>query len=372
MYWVMLVLPAFLIWLTILLLPWRPWSTRESLEANPATGFDPEKLTVLIPARNEADVIGHTLSALSQQDINLKVVVVDDQSTDNTAEIAGKSPLTNLKIVTGQPLPADWSGKLWALEQGIKQIDSEYILLLDADILLMPGTIPVLLDKLENENRDMVSLMAFLRMEGFWEKLLIPAFIYFFKLLYPFHLSNSENPRVAAAAGGCILIRRSVLESIGNFNSFKECLIDDCALAKKIKENNGKTWIGLTHSAISFRKYHSLKSIWETVARTAYTQLQHSLLLVLVCSILMIFAFIIPVIGLFSPVYWIQGTAIITLLMMFLSFLPTIKYYSLNPLWGCWLWFIGAIYLAMTWTSVYRHFFTGGTVWKQRQYTTPG
>ena len=372
MYWGMLVLPAFLIWLIILLLPWRPWSTRESLEANPDTGFDPEKLTVLIPARNEADVIDKTLAALYQQEVNLRVIVVDDQSTDGTAENAARSPLTNLRIVPGKPLPADWSGKLWALEQGLKLVDTEYVLLLDADIYLMAGTIPALLDKLENENRDMVSLMAFLSMEGFWEKLLIPAFIYFFKLLYPFHLSNSGNSRVAAAAGGCILLRRSALESIGNFNTLKDCLIDDCALAKKIKENNGKTWTGLTHSAISLRKYHSLKSIWETVARTAFTQLQHSLLLVLLCSILMIFAFVAPVTGLFSSIVWIQGIAILTLLMMFFSFLPTIRYYGLNPVWGCWLSFTGTIYLAMTWTSVYRHLFTGGAVWKHRQYTTPG
>lgn len=372
MTWGMLVLPAFLIWLTLLLLPWRPWSTAESLEARPETKFDIQKLTVLIPARNEADTINNTLTALSKQDINLRVIVVDDQSTDDTAMIAGKSSLKNLEIVHGQPLPPGWNGKLWALEQGIKYVNSEYVLLLDADIYLKPGTIPALLDKLENGNRDMVSLMAFLRMEGFWEKLLMPAFIYFFKLLYPFRLSNSENSRVAAAAGGCILLRRSILESFGNFSSLKECLIDDCALAKKIKGVNGRIWTGLTHSAISQRKYLTLKSIWDTVARTAYTQLHHSLILVFLCSVLMIFAFVVPVVGLFSSVPWIQYTGIITLLMMIISFLPTLKFYSLNPLWGCCVWLIGTMYLAMTWTSVYRHLFADGSAWKQRQYTTTG
>ena len=365
----LLALPAFLIWLTILILPWRPWSTKENLDANPELKLDLSDITVLIPARNEQDVIGDTLNALSQQGKELKIIVVDDQSSDDTIKVIKQLKLNNLKIINGQPVPDGWSGKIWALEQGHSFVDTHYILLLDADIKLQAGTITSMLYKLKQEKLDLVSLMALLSMQGFWEKLLLPAFIYFFKLLYPFQVSNSSLRWVAAAAGGCILTKRSALESISGFKSLQQSLIDDCALAKKIKNNGGKIWIGLTHSAISLRRYESLQKIWDMVARTAFTQLRYSLLLLLLCTLIMVISFVFPLMVLMSPVTWDMVIALITLIIMYITYIPVLKYYSLNYLWGCFLPVIGMLYLIMTWSSAWRHLFTGGPSWKDRTYS---
>jgi len=366
-----LALPAFLIWLIILYLPWRPWGTQESLDANPSCKHDLSNITVLMPARNEAIVISETLIALLQQDKNLKVILIDDQSADDTVSIAKHTRLENLKIIDGQPLPDGWSGKLWALEQGRMQVNTPYILLLDADIKLKPGTAASLIKKMEEEQLDMVSLMPFLKMQNFWEKLLMPAFIYFFKLLYPFHLSNSSTSSVAAAAGGCILIKHSALESIGGFETLKSKLIDDCALAQKIKNNGGKIWIGLTHSAISLRCYKDLHTIWHMVARTAFTQLRYSMILLLLCALLMVITFLFPILALFSMAIWSKVIAMTTLIIMLITYLPTLKYYSLNYLWGLCLPMIGIMYLLMTWSSAYRHIFNSGSNWKDRYYAIP-
>ena len=192
-----LAIPGLIIWTGIILLPWRPWSVRESLDAvNGLSTADLAGVTVIIPARNEQDVIGTTLSGLATQGTGLRIVLVDDQSTDATIRTALQSGLDNLRIIPGTALPSGWSGKLWALEQGRTGVTSEYILLLDADIELRPGTIAALLDKMNNHRLHFVSLMACLRMESLWEKLLMPAFIFFFKLLYPFHLSNSASCKV--------------------------------------------------------------------------------------------------------------------------------------------------------------------------------
>ncbi|MEE9551897.1 MAG: glycosyltransferase [Gammaproteobacteria bacterium] len=368
----LLALPAFLIWLGIILLPWRPWSTRESLDADPALTPDLSRVSVLIPARNEQEVIANTLTALYKQGNNLKIILIDDQSSDETVTIIKGLALQNLQIINGQTVPKDWSGKLWALEQGLSHIDTEFILLLDADIQLQLGTVASLLVKLEQEQLHLVSLMALLRMHSFWEKLLMPAFIYFFKLLYPFRLSNSSSRWTAAAAGGCILMRKSALESIGGFQAVKDSLIDDCALARKIKNNGGKIWIGLTHSALSLRSYENLETIWNMVARTAFTQLRYSVTLLIMCTLLMFIAFVSPFIALLSPVIWAKALALITLIFMFISYLPTLKYYSLNYLWGCCLPFIAMLYLAMTWVSAYRHLFGSGSSWKDRSYPASG
>ncbi|HYZ75013.1 MAG TPA: glycosyltransferase, partial [Chthoniobacterales bacterium] len=196
-----------LAWPCILLFPSKPGSTRERLDSDDASPEpDLSDVTVLIPARDEAESIRGTLSALDQQGQNLAVIVIDDQSTDGTADLAKKSFRGNLRIVPGKELPESWVGKLWALEQGRQAAASKLILLLDADIELAPGTIGVLKSKLKAENRDLVSLMAELRMQTLWEKVLSPAFIFFFKLLYPFAVGNDPRSRLGVAAGGCVLI----------------------------------------------------------------------------------------------------------------------------------------------------------------------
>jgi len=354
------------IWGIILLLPWRPWSTRETLDTDADTipGNDLSRITALIPARNEADVIEQTLQSLTSQGQGLRIILIDDQSTDQTAAIVLNTGIPGLKIVPGQPLPEGWSGKLWALEQGRMEIKTELVLLLDADIRLLPGTLRALLQKLDRDQLDLVSLMAHLDMQGFWEKLLIPAFVFFFKLLYPFRLSNAPASRVAAAAGGCILVKKAILEKINAFTSLRKSLIDDCALARRIKDNGGRTWIGLTHSAISLRPYHNLKEIWDMVARSAFTQLRYSWVLLVLCTLLMTVAFLLPLI----QVLTLKPAGIATLVLMMLCYLPTLRYYGIHPRWGCLLPVTGILYLGMTWASACRHLYRKGSTWKGRNY----
>lgn len=362
------VMPGLLIWVAIFLLPWRPWSTRESLDSQTTENQDLSDVTVLIPARDEADTITQTLTALKEQGNGLQVVLVDDQSTDNTAELAKSVKLENLKIVTGTTLIDGWSGKLWALEQGRQHIKTPYLLLLDADIVLMPNLIPTLLKVVREKDLKMLSLMAHLKMESNWEKFLMPAFIFFFKLLYPFHRSNKPASSIAAAAGGCIMLESNVLEKLGGFDCIKDALIDDCSLAKQIKQKGHKIWMGLTHSAISIRSYNSLSTIWQMVARTAYTQLGYSPLLLLVCTLLMVAAFGLPIIALLQSQLDIFMTGIIILALQVICYLPTLRYYSMNPVYALSLPLIGILYLLMTWSSAFHHYFGRGAVWKNRHY----
>lgn len=360
-----LVLPGLIIWVSILLLPWRPWSTRETLDSNSdSIATDLSTVTVLIPARNEQDTIQKTLRSIQAQGNVANIILIDDESDDATVAKVRELAIPNLLILNGKPLPADWSGKLWALEQGSREVRTEYLLLMDADIELRSGTLAALLLKARSGELALISLMAQLRMDNVWEKLLMPPFIYFFKLLYPFALSNSKLKHIAAAAGGCILIRTDVLKAIGGFASIKSVLIDDCNLARKVKDHGGKTWIGMTHSALSHRTYPNLVSIWNMVARTAYTQLHFSPVLLLICSLLMVAAFIMPLISLFFN----TGMALFTLLLMWLSYLPTLRYYNLGIFWVITLPLAGILYLIMTWSSALQHYKGDGAEWKNRKY----
>lgn len=358
---------AAVIWLLVLLLPWQPWRTRERFAANPADRRQLEAVTVLIPARNEAGVLARTLAALHRQGDGLCVVIIDDQSMDATADIAHQSGLTGLRVLQTPALPRGWSGKLWALEQGYQEVQTAYTLLLDADIELQPGVIAGLLNKLEREDLQLVSLMARLRMQSGWEKLLMPAFIYFFKLLYPFALANQPHSRIAAAAGGCILVRSQSLRQIGGPAGLRDALIDDCTLARRIKRLGGRTWLGLSRDAISQRRYESLASIWEMVTRTAYTQLFYSPWLLAACIILLVESYIVPVAGLFMPApgRWL---ALGAMAGMFISYWPTLRYYGL-PAWQVvTLPLAAAMFGLMTLDSARRHLLGHGARWKDRSY----
>jgi hopene-associated glycosyltransferase HpnB len=358
-------------WMAILVLPWRPWSTRESLDAEPTNGeLDLSDVTVMTPARDEAEVIAKTAEGIQTQGGNLKWILIDDQSTDGTAAIAQRIFKGDLKIVNGQPLPEGWAGKLWALEQGRAHLKTTYVLLLDADIYLAPKIIAALKTKLETEKLDFVSLMANLRMETLWEKLLIPAFIYFFKLLYPFSLANSLRSKLAAAAGGCILVRAEVLEKIGGFGSLRGALIDDCSLAKKVKDAGYKIWIGLTHSVISHRNYPDLKSIWNMVARSAFTQLKYSTLILLACTSIMVAMFWIPLVGSFiAETAWVRVVCFAGFVSMIVTYRPTLFYYKRSPSWALLMPITGTLYLMMTWTSAIRYWLGRRSEWKGRIYS---
>lgn len=368
--WTYLALAGVAIWFGILLLPWRPWDIREVLEADTPSGEENlSDVTALIPARNEAEFIPFLLSGLEAQGKHLTILLVDDQSTDATAQIALRLGKENLRIIKGEPLPAGWSGKLWALEQGLARVQTPLTLLLDADIELRAGILAALRKKMTENGLQFISLMASLRMASFWERFFIPAFIYSFKLLYPFHLSNSHDARVAAAAGGCILTETRLLLEIGGFKTLRGELIDDCALAKRVKSLGHKTWIGLTHSVLSHRPYDDLASIWNMVARTAFAQLRYSTPLLLLCTVLMLTAFWLPVGGLFFPGFMAKAISGAALGAMMLSYLPTLEFYGVSKPFAVALPLIGTFYLAMTWTSALRFWLSGGAEWKGRSYT---
>ncbi len=355
-------------WISILLLPWRPWDTKEQIEANPDITEDISEVTVLIPARDEEEAIGQTMTALNAQGRNLKIILIDDQSSDRTASVARETSTQNLSIISGVELEEGWAGKLWALEQGRKRVDSPYILLIDADIELAPATLATLLHKLKTENLDLVSIMAELRMHTFWEKLLIPSFIYFFKLLYPFSVGNSARTKLGVAAGGCILVRKSALDGIGGFGALKNALIDDCTLAQKIKSSGKLTWIGLSRSVKSHRGYGELKPLWNMVARSAFTQLKYSNLILIGCTLVMAAMFWFTVIAVFSDIAWVRVLGAIGLYCMIKSYMPTLYFYRRSPLWAFAMPLIGTLYLAMTWTSAIRYWRGKRSEWKGRIY----
>ena len=369
---VWLALPGCFVWLIVAALPWRPWSTRERLDAGHGPAADVPDLsavTVLIPAREERSYVARTLKSVAAQGPVHRIVLVDDQSTDGTAEAALACGLDKLLLVPGSTLPAGWTGKMWALEQGRKFVDTPAVLLLDADIELRAGTLDALLSKMRTEDLALVSLMARLRMRNFWEKLLMPAFIYFFKLLYPFRLSNSESRLVAAAAGGCILMRSDVLKQLGGFDAVRNEIIDDCALARRVKAAGLRTWLGLTHSAVSQRHYEELRSIWDMVARTAYAQLRYSPVRLTACSFLMALVFVVPLTVLFLGDAMANAVAAPSLLLMMGTYLPTLRYYGLSPLWSAAMPLIAVLFLLMTWTSAWRHWRGTGAQWKNRAYS---
>ena len=366
---VWIVLPGVILWAVILALPWQPWRNRETLEAdNDGGNADLSGVTVLIPARNEAGVIAGTLRSVASQGRDLRIALVDDQSEDGTAAEAERLKLDNLTIVNGRPLEPGWSGKLWALHQGLPYVQTETILLLDADIRLEPGAIAALRARMREHDLHLVSLLAFMRVESFWEKLLMPAFVYFFKLLYPFRLSNSGSAAVAAAAGGCVLLRTASLARAGGFESIKGELIDDCALARRFRNAGLATWIGLSRSAQSRRGHDGLAGIWDTIARTAYTQLRHSFILLALCTILLTAGFVLPPAGLFSADPAVRAAAIAGVLLMAASYLPTLRYYRMSPVWCAAFPLAGALYLLMTWSSAWRYWTGAGAHWKQRSY----
>lgn len=360
-----------LLWLGVLAAPWRPWSTRERLETQHGAEQDADlcDITVLIPARNEAQGIACCVSALSAQGKNLRVVIVDDQSTDGTAAAIPKLPALRLEVIAGQPLPEGWAGKLWALEQGLQRVRTPLTLLLDADIALAPGMLAALRAQLLQQGLDLVSVMPRLRMQSFWERLLIPAFIFFFKLLYPFRLANSQSARFAAAAGGCILLRTEALHRIGGFAALRDALIDDCTLARRFKAAGRLTWIGLTHSACSLRRYRRLSEIWNMVARSAFTQLRYSTTALFACTVIMVIGFWGPIGGLALGEGFIRWVGLIGLAALLACYLPTLRYYRLSPLWAPLLPIIATLYLAMTWTSAVRCWRGVRSHWKGRRYT---
>lgn len=364
---VYLAIAGALLWWSLVLIPWRPWRTREHIEPN-VTGAEPgvDDITVLIPARNESEYIRQTLEALRKQGAGIHIIVVDDQSVDDTATQAEKY---GAQVISGSTPPVGWSGKLWALEQGLREVRTPYTLLLDADIELMPGMVTTLKAKAQQEKLALVSIMAEPPLARFIECLLMPPFIFFFKLLYPFSLANEPSSHVAAAAGGCILVKTEALHAAGAFVSLHDALIDDCTLAARVKQAGLKSWVGLSRSARIHRGYHKLKPIWEMVARTAFTQLQYSPVMLFICTLVMSCMFwFAPFAVLLFPGTTTFIFCVLAWTAMLITYFPTLIYYRRSLLWGLTLPIAGTLYLAMTWTSALRYWQGERASWKDRCY----
>ena len=361
-------------WIGFALAPWGLWRNREVLEVNDeADGEESlDEITVVVPARNEAEVIQPALQSIIAQRPGLKIILIDDRSEDATVAKARALAHANLRIVDGAPLPAGWSGKLWALEQGRQQVTTRYTLFLDADIKLTRGIVTALKNKMRREAIAFLSLTAVPAMSSTWEKLLMPAFVYFFKALYPFHRVNSAASRCAAAAGGCILVETRVLEQIGGFGSINSAVIDDCALARRVKSQGFKIWLGLTHSLESIRGYRDLKEIGDMIARCAFAQLHYSLGLLILSTFGLLLIYALPAFMVASSIDLIRYLSLGSLAIMVLTYVPTLRFYDRSRAWGLCLPLIAVFFLAMTWTSATRYWRGERTRWKGRVYAREG
>jgi len=354
------------LWLAVLLVPWRAWRCTEKLEVDDADDAQPTGFTVLIPARDEAAVLGETLAALRACAPRAPVVVIDDESSDGTAAIARSSGLENLKLIRGTAPPMGWTGKLWALEQGLQHVTTPRVLLLDADIRLASG-MPAALQRKADEGYALVSVCAEPSWEGAAARWLLPSFVYFFKLLYPFRLANRNDSRIAAAAGGVVLVDRRALVDAGGFRAWRGAIIDDCTLAAHLKRAGHRCWIGLTHGATSLRR-SGAGAIAHMVARTAFVQLHESMLLLLAATALLVLAFWVPVFAVAAgpgAVRWVGAGA---WLLLIACYLPTLVYYRRNPLAAVLLPATASFFLVATWYSAWRALAGTRSVWKDRHY----
>jgi hopene-associated glycosyltransferase HpnB len=354
------------LWLAVLLLPWQPWRCAERLETDDAGDAQPSGFTVLIPARNEAAVLGETLAALRACAPSVPVVVVDDQSSDATADIARGSGLAGLRLVRGTPPPAGWTGKLWALEQGLQQVTTSRVLLLDADIRLAPG-MPGALQEKADEGYALVSACAQPCWAGAAARWLQPAFVSLCQRLYPFRLANRNGSRIAAAAGGVVLVDRRALVDAGGFGAWRNAIIDDCTLAAHVKRAGHRCWIGLSRGATSLRRADA-GTIAHMVARTAFVQLRESVALLVAATALLVLAFWIPVLAVATGdgmVRWLGAGA---WLLLIACYVPTLLYYRRNPLASVLLPATATFFLAATWFSAWRALAGTRSVWKDRRY----
>ncbi len=339
-------------------------------------------IVAVVPARDEAASIGQCLSALAAQDYPgaFTIILVDDNSSDGTGDIARQmAAQTGAPIFVRQapPLPPGWSGKLAALNCGVNAVDdiapkASLLWLTDADIVHGPDVLRRLAAKLTREDRDLVSLMVTLNVSGFWEKLLIPAFVFFFQMLYPFPAINQGSRNVAGAAGGCIVLRRARLERAGGLAPIKDALIDDCALARLIKDHGGRLWLGLGEDSHSIRPYPKLADIWAMVARTADTQLKHSLLLLAgtLAGLALVYAAPVAVAVTFG---WHGSVTALALAVaawaaMAWAYWPTLRAYRMAWPWALSLPLAAMLYGAMTLSSAWRYRRGRGGGWKQRHY----
>ena len=363
-----------LIWLYLLLGRGQFWRTAAATTL-PAAAL-PRRIVVVMAARNEATVIGAAIASLLQQVFagSVHLIVVDDGSSDGTAATAraaagAAGALSRLTLIAGAALPSGWTGKLWALEQGISAaaaLNADYLLFTDADICHAPASIASLVADAEANDRDLVSHMVRLSTVGTAERLLMPAFVFFFFKLYPPAWVADPRRRTAAAAGGCMLIRPQALARIGGIQAIRSRIIDDCALARAVKDCGGRISLQPTRETKSLRTYGSFAQIGEMISRTAFAQLDHSYLLFAATLLGMFLTYLLPVVLLFLGAPWLAGLGAAALLLMSLCYLPMIRFYELPAGWCLCLPLIATFYLGAVIHSALRYAQGSGGKWKGR------
>ncbi|MFB7666769.1 glycosyltransferase [Kitasatospora sp. NPDC056138] len=353
------------------------WRTDQRLPPRRPPGRRPE-VAIVVPARDETEVLPVSLPSLLAQKYpgRARVVLVDDHSGDGTGALARRLARTGglpLTVVTPPPLPPGWTGKLWALRHGVELAGPvDYLLLTDADIAHGPDSLAELVAAAESNDLDLVSQMARLRVATGWERLIVPAFVYFFAQLYPFRWSNRPGARTAAAAGGCSLVRREALERAGGIAAIRGAVIDDVSLARAVKSTGGRTWLGLADQVDSVRPYPRLAQLWRMVSRSAYAQLRHSPLLLAGTVAGLALVYLVPptatLTGLAAgrPGVTVAGGA--AWLLMAATFLPMLRYYRQPPWSALLLPFTAFLYLLMTVDSAVQHRRGRGAAWKGRTY----
>jgi hopene-associated glycosyltransferase HpnB len=333
-------------------------------------------IAVIIPARNEADVIGRSVASLLRQSCvdALHIFVVDDNSSDGTAEAARQAASQSshgerVSVINGRALSSGWSGKLWAVHQGIEQaalLHPEFFLLTDADIEHSPDNVATLVRIAETGGYDLASFMVKLHCRSVAEKFLIPAFVFFFFMLYPPRWIRSPRRKTAGAAGGCMMIRPAALKRAGGIAAIRQEIIDDCALARAVKRTGSKVWLGLTPDTRSVREYSTFAEIERMIARTAFNQLRHSAWLLLGTVLGMLLVFVLPLVLLASRSALLVTIGGAAYLLMSAAYLPMVRFYRLSPLWALTLPFSAAFYVVATIHSAVMYWSGRGGEWKGR------
>jgi len=363
------------IWLYLFFARGNFWQIHEqAVELKPLKHWP--RVVAIVPARNEAETIGRAVTSLAKQDYRGEffAIVVDDHSDDGTADLARKAAdecnaSARISVHRASELPSGWTGKVWAMNEGIAAAagrQADYFWLTDADITHTPDTLRRLVCQAERDSLDLASLMAYLRVKSFPERLLIPAFLYFFLTVYPPNWVADQRSRAAAAAGGCILLRRSALERIGGMAAVRSEVIDDCALAKAVKQSGGKIRLGLTRSSVSLRGYSSFGGIRDLIARVAFTQLRYSLLVLLGALAGLFVTYLLPWIVFFAfpGEAWVAVDT--TIAMMAATFAVTVKFYGLSWPWALTLPIAAVFYGYATCVSAVRYWLGRGGQWKGR------
>ncbi|PWT96856.1 MAG: glycosyl transferase family 2 [Terriglobia bacterium] len=354
------------IWVYLLLARGRFWRMDVS-SAGATRAGSAARVAAVIPARNEAEVIGEAVASLARQQYGgaFHIVVVDDASEDQTPEAArAAAPPERVTIIRGAPLPSGWTGKLWAVFQGIaeaKRFQPDYLLLTDADIVHPPGGLEELVAQAES-GYDLVSWMVTLRCESFAERALIPAFVFFFFMLYPPAWIRSTRHKTAGAAGGCMLLRYAMLEQIGGIASIRGELIDDCALARAVKQQGGRVWLGLGAGARSIREYGTFAEIGRMISRTAFTQLRYSAALLALTVAGLAITFLFPVMAALRS----SGYGIAAWALMGVAYLPVLRYYRRSMFWAPLLPLVAVFYMGATMHSAIEYWRGRGGMWKGR------